>query len=87
MLDSLLTEAWEDNALLDHARKTLDTSLMTERLHRLVGSLAFLGAMELESRGSHLIEQLHVHGVLLNLQSLDVFQGDLRRYLGYLNTL
>jgi CheY-like chemotaxis protein len=87
MLGSLLTEAWEDNALVDHARNTLDTSLMAERLHRLVGSLAFLGATELESRGSQLIEQLHDHGVLLNRSQLDAFLSDLRRYLAYLNTL
>ncbi|MBT2372107.1 response regulator [Pseudomonas fluorescens] len=87
MLGSLLTEAWEDNALLDHARNTLDTSLMAERLHRLVGSLAFLGATELESRGSQLIEQLHSHGVLLNRSQLDAFQSDLHRYLVYLNSL
>ncbi len=87
MLGSLLAEAWEDNVLLDNARNTLDTSLMAGRLHRLVGSLAFLGATELESRGSQLIEQLHVHGVQLSLSQLDAFQGDLRRYLAYLNTL
>lgn len=87
MLGSLLTEAWEDNALLDHARNTLDTTLMTERLHRLVGSLAFLGATELESRGSQLIEEIHNKGVLLNGAQFDAFQSDLRSYLVYLSDL
>lgn len=87
MLGSLLTEAWEDNALLDHARSRRDTPLMAERLHRLVGSLAFLGATELEARGSQLIEELLNNGVLLNGSRFDAFQSDLRSYLVYLSEL
>lgn len=49
MLASLLDEAWEDFAFLDRACRTLSTPLTTQRLHRLVGSLAFLGERTLSS--------------------------------------
>lgn len=87
MLASLLCEAREDSVALDHARMTLDAALTAERLHRLVGSLAFLGVAELELRGISLIERVHTLGVVLNKPHLEAFQVDLRDYLAYLGTL
>lgn len=87
MLVSLLREAREDTLMLDHARKTRDASLTAESLHRLVGSLAFLGMAELELRGMSLIERVHAEGVVLNEAHLDAFQVDLRAYLTYLGSL
>jgi len=87
ILGSLLVEAREDSAALAHARMTLNASLMAERLHRLVGSLAFLGAADLELRGSRLIGEVRAHGVVLNKPQLEAFQRDLAAYLAYLSTL
>lgn len=87
MLASLLDEAWEDFAFLDRACRTLSTPLTTQRLHRLVGSLAFLGGTDLEFRGVKLIEQVHADGVLANASALQAFRADLRRCLEYLRSL
>ncbi|MFC6297810.1 response regulator [Pseudomonas spelaei] len=87
MLGSLLIEASEDSAALAHARMTLNPSLTAQRLHRLVGSLAFLGAADLEVRGSMLIAEVRAHGVVLNKPQLEAFQRDLVVYLTYLSTL
>ena len=87
MLTSLLCEAREDSAALAHARQALDAPLTAERLHRLVGSLAFLGVAELELRGMSLIERIHTQGIVLSKQQLDAFQEDLRAYLRYLGAL
>ncbi|MGL5998451.1 MAG: response regulator [Pseudomonas proteolytica] len=84
MLASLLDEAWEDFAILDQACCTLSASLTAQRLHRLVGSLAFLGGMDLEFRGIKLIEQVNADGVLAHAPALQVFRADLRRCLEYL---
>lgn len=87
MLASLLCEAREDSAALDHARMTLNVPLTAERLHRLVGSLAFLGVAELELRGMRLIEHVHTQGIVLTKPQLEAFQTDLRAYLVYLGSL
>lgn len=87
MLGTLVVEACEDSAALAHARMTLNASLTAERLHRLVGSLVFLGGADLEARGRLLIDQVRAHGVVLNKQRLADFQRDLEAYLGYLNAL
>lgn len=87
LLGSLLIEARQDSAVLEHARMTLNAPLTAERLHRLVGSLAFLGGADLESRGVGLIQQVQVHGVMLVRPQLEVFQADLQVYIDYLTGL
>ena len=87
MLDSLLREARMDCAALAGARITLNTQLALGRLHRLLGSLAFLGCDDLESQGGSLIEQVRIHGVQANLGRLEVFEHDLKLYFAYLSTL
>lgn len=87
MLASLLVAAREDSALLEHARLTCNTAMTAERLHRLVGSLAFLGGVGLEARGVELIEQVQAHGVMSVRAELEVFQADLQAYITYLNSL
>ncbi|WP_225923943.1 response regulator [Pseudomonas khavaziana] len=87
MLRSLLTEAQRDTKALTHALNAQDASLTAERLHRLVGSLAFLGGAGLESRGSALISEVRAHGVAVNQRKLEFFQSDLAAYLDYLRGL
>lgn len=87
MLDSLLREARMDCAALADARITLNTQLALGRLHRLLGSLAFLGCDDLESQGGSLIEQVRIHGVQANLGRLEVFEHELKLYFAYLSTL
>lgn len=87
MLPSLLDEAWEDFAILDQACCTLNAGLTAQRLHRLVGSLAFLGGTDLEFRGVKLIEQVHADGVLVHAPALQAFRMDLRRCLESLRSL
>lgn len=87
MLGSLLREADKDCAALAQARLTLNTRVAQERLHRLLGSLAFLGCDDLEARGGLLIEQVRTLGVEANLCSLAVFEDDLKRYFTYVSKL
>ncbi len=87
MLDSLLREALMDTAALAHARLTLNAELTAERLHRLLGSLAFLGCDALGARGGWLVEHVRAHGVAENSVRLEAFENDLKIYLAYLNKL
>lgn len=87
MLASLLCEAREDSVGLAHACRTLNAPLTAERLHRLVGSLAFLGVADLELRGMRLIERVHAQGIALSASQLEAFQADLHTYLTYLGSL
>ncbi|KTC62955.1 response regulator [Pseudomonas fluorescens ABAC62] len=87
MLERLLAEAWEDYALLSRACSMQNAALATERLHRLVGSLVFLGGTDLETRGLSLIEQLMGRGMDESKPQVEAFQGDLRAYLDYLAAL
>jgi len=87
MLALLLQEARDDSVTLAHAQLALDPGLTSERLHRLVGSLAFLGCTELESQGALLIEQVRAYGVAGNRSGLETFQRDLSVYLAYLGKL
>ena len=87
MLASLLVEARLDCEALADARITLNTQLAVDRLHRLLGSLAFLGCDDLETQGGLLIEQVRIQGVQANLGRLEVFEHDLKLYFAYLNTL
>lgn len=87
VLVSLMDEAREDNALLDQARTCADAPWVVERLHRLVGSLAFVGAADLECRGEWLIARVQAQGVVANTPQLRAFQCDLRAYIHYLSQL
>jgi CheY-like chemotaxis protein len=87
LLDSLLREALADSAALAHARLTSNAQVIAERLHRLLGSLAFLGCDELSARGGWLIEQVRAQGVAENWVRLEAFENDLERYLAYLSKL
>ena len=87
MLGSLLREARKDCAALAQARIASDTQVAAERLHRLLGSLAFLGCDDLEARGCVLIERVRTQGVGANLSRLEAFEHDLKRYFAYVSTL
>lgn len=58
-----------------------------ERLHRMLGSLLFLGCDDLEAGGGLLIEQVRAQGVGQNLSRLEAFEHELHRYFAYLGTL
>ena len=87
LLENLLVEAWQDHDLLGRACAALDASLTAERLHRLTGSLVFVGGTGLESCAVRLIEQVQRDGVSAHLAELTLFQARLRAYLDYLSTL
>ncbi|KAF1028749.1 MAG: Sensory/regulatory protein RpfC [Pseudomonas sp.] len=81
MLFQLLQEAHEDLAVLAHACACLDASLTAQRLHRLVGSVAFLGTTGLEPRAVQLIARVNQLGVARNAWALEQFQQDVETYL------
>ncbi|MBY8944279.1 hypothetical protein J1G35_00260 [Pseudomonas sp. SH10-3B] len=87
ILVSLMNEAREDNALLDQARASADVPLVVERLHRLVGSLAFVGGVDLERGGEQLIARVQALGVVETAPQLQAFQRNLRVYIDYLSRL
>jgi len=87
LLESLLVEAWEDYRVLLHACSTLNASLAAERLHRLVGSLVFLGGSDLESTATQLIEQVKSGGVASHTVQLQLFQARVCVYLEYLSRI
>lgn len=84
MLQTLLVEAWEDHRILLHACATEDASRVAERLHRLVGSLVFLGGADLESTAVRLMEHVAAQGVAPQREVLEHFQARLSAYLEYL---
>lgn len=87
LVSSLIQEACEDLMLLEQARAQHDASVAIQRLHRLVGSLAFLGATGLEQRAVRLISRLGVTGIDRQTRALDSFQQDIEAYLHYLAAL
>ncbi|AUZ44938.1 response regulator [Pseudomonas orientalis] len=87
LLESLLVEAWEDHRVLRHACSTLNAALAAERLHRLVGSLVFLGGTDLELTAMQLIEQLQRDDIAFHKVQLEVFQARLCVYLEYLSSI
>jgi CheY-like chemotaxis protein len=87
LLEGLLLEAWEDYRVLRHACSTLNASLAAERLHRLVGSLVFLGGSDLEFTATQLIEQVQSGDVASHSLQLELFQARLCVYLEYLSRL
>lgn len=87
VLVSLMNEACEDDAWLDEARISSNAALVVERLHRLVGSLAFVGVVDLEHRGEQLIARVQARGVAASAPQLQAFQYKLRVYITYLSRL
>ncbi|MCU1782570.1 hypothetical protein NTD80_07340 [Pseudomonas sp. 13B_2.1_Bac1] len=87
VLVSLMNEARKDDALLDQARISANTALVVERLHRLVGSLAFVGGVDLERGSEQLIARVQAMGVAANALQLQAFQRNLRVYITYLSRL
>ncbi|AZF03886.1 response regulator [Pseudomonas sp. R5-89-07] len=87
MLKSLVQEARADQQALLQGQISLDAGLVGERLHRLVGSLAFLGAVELEQRCQALMADLRSKGVRANRSVLEQLLKDVCIYLDYLAEL
>ncbi|OPA92772.1 response regulator [Pseudomonas fluorescens] len=84
MLSSLIQEAHADLAVLTDAQVSQDAILAAQCLHRLVGSIAFLGETGLEGGAIALINAVHVSGVALNQSALDELRLHVERYLDYL---
>lgn len=87
MLFSLIQEAHADLAVLLDAQGALDAIQAAQCLHRLVGSVAFLGETGLEANAVALVNAVQVSGVAPNLLVLDGFRKEVERYLGYLAQL
>ncbi|PMV26466.1 MULTISPECIES: Hpt domain-containing response regulator [unclassified Pseudomonas] len=87
MLTSLLREARDDLEVLVQARISGDATLTSQRLHRLAGSVAFLGATVLERRAAVLIDRVQANGVGRNRQALERFHRDVECYLQRLHQL
>mgnify|MGYP001598629533 CR=1 FL=1 len=84
MLFSLIQEAHADLALLIHAQAVLDAKQAAQCLHRLVGSVAFLGETGLEGGAAQLIKNVQLSGMAPSRSALDEFRHDVERYLNYL---
>lgn len=87
MLFSLIQEAHADLAVLLHAQTVLDARMAAQCLHRLVGSVAFLGETGLEAGAVELIRRVQLTGMALSRSALDEFRHDVERYLNYLTHL
>lgn len=87
MLSSLVQEAHADLTLLMHAQVTQDVTIVAQCLHRLVGSVAFLGETGLEAAAVELINAVHNVGIAPNESALDAFREAVERYLDYLSHL
>ncbi len=87
LLQTLVREAQVDLAVLTEARRTQDACAAAQHLHRLIGSLAFLGARSLETRGVQMIDAVAREGVARHARALGVLLKDLRLFLSYLSSL
>jgi two-component system OmpR family response regulator len=87
MLASLVHEAREDLLALSSAMVHLDAGKTVQHLHRLIGSVAFLGVTPLGARGIQLISAVSQDGVAVHARALFGLRQDLVRYLKYLATL
>lgn len=87
LLQTLVREAQVDLGVLTEARRTRDACAVAQHLHRLIGSVAFLGAGSLETRGVQMIEAVAREGVVRHARALGVLLKDLRRFLSYLSSL
>lgn len=87
LLLTLVREAQVDLAAVTEARRRRDACAVAQHLHRLIGSVAFLGAGSLDTRGVELMDAVAREGVERHARSLGVLLKDLRRLLNYLSTL
>ena len=87
MLFSLIQEAHADLAVLAQAQTELDATMAAQCLHRLVGSIAFLGETGLEHSTLALINAVHSSGMATNRSTLDAFRRQVEWYLNYLADL
>ncbi|KAA6173815.1 response regulator [Pseudomonas veronii] len=87
MLSTLMHEAQEDLLALADATDRLDASAAAQHLHRLAGSVAFLGGGFLEARGIQLVAAVIDDGVAANAVALGLMREELVRYLNYLSAL
>lgn len=87
LLEGLVREAHEDYRALRQGQVRLDAPGVVERLHRLVGSLAFLGAVELEQRCQALMAQVCNDGLHAHESQLEQALNDVCSYLDYLAEL
>ena len=87
MLFSLIQEAHADLAVLAAAQATLDARQAAQCLHRLAGSVAFVGDTGLEGDAVALIHAVQACGVRLNQSGLDGYRQSIERYLDYLAQL
>lgn len=87
MLASLVQEARQDLQALSRSMAHLDADKTVQHLHRLIGSVAFLGITALEERGIQLISAVNREGVALHAKALFGLRQDLIRYVKYLGSL
>ena len=87
LLQTLVREAQVDLAVLTEARRTRDACATAQHLHRLIGSVAFLGADSLETRGARVIDAVTREGVARHACSLGVLLEDIHSYVRYLSSL
>ena len=87
MLAKLIEEVRADSLILAQARIARDAGTTAERLHRLVGGIAFLGMADLERRGTQLISAVLASGVAVNDQALAHFRDEVQACLNHLVAL
>ena len=87
LLQTLVRDAQMDLAVLTEARRTRDACATAQHLHRLIGSVAFLGAGSLETRGVRMIDAVAREGVARHARSLGVLLKDIHSYVRYLSSL
>ena len=87
MLVSLTHEARQDLSQLDKALVEMDSTLTAQCLHRLVGSVVFLGETGLERRAVQLIDRVNLVGVEVNGTQLCRLRRDIELYIECLESL
>lgn len=87
MLRILVCEVQEDLAALVQAQLNLDEQATIRYLHRLVGSVAFLGDERLETRGRQLIAAVARDGVAAQAQPLILLHQEVSLYRVHLSAL
>jgi len=87
MLRILVCEVQEDLAALAQAQLNLDVQATTRHLHRLVGSVAFLGDERLETRGRQLITAVARDGVAAHAQPLILLHQEVSVYRVHLSAI
>lgn len=83
----MIEEVRADSLILAQARIARDAGATAERLHRLVGGIAFLGMADLERRGTQLISAVLASGVAVNDQALAHFRDEVQACLNHLVAL